>query len=453
MKVVFVNAPVVRSKSSSAENDFRTDGPLIPRWMDRFRLLRNAHALVSRSLLGGEIRYGFRAGSRWPFTLDRPTSYAPFPFFMAYAAAGLKEKGVDVTILDAIALREYSYDRFLSRIKEENADIVVVECSTPTIDIDLWFANKVAEFGEVALAGPHLNAETVAELMPENPAISYFLIGEYILSVLDLVNERRKGVYESRILKDLDSFSFPFRDYPGATNYYDPSMPTAKPQLQVYGSKGCPFKCTFCAWPQNMYFGNVAKRSPGSIAREIREAVEKQGYKSIFFDDDTFNLGNKRIAEICDELKDIGLPWTMMGRLDCSPPWVYDKMVESGCVGMRFGIESFNLDVLARVKKGIERKDFKAILEHITYTHPQLMIHLTMMKDMPGMTEEIHDNDMKILHDMGYSTDNIFRSYQLSHCAPFPGTELYREMQELIPVEELNDYKNYDGGLSTVMKS
>ncbi len=65
-----------------------------------------------------------------------------------------------------------------------------------------------------------------------------------------------------------------------------------------------------------------------------------------FFDDDTFNVGNERISRLCDELKAIGLPWAMMGRLDCSPLWLCkDGEFWSQAVGMRFGIETFDQQV------------------------------------------------------------------------------------------------------------
>jgi radical SAM superfamily enzyme YgiQ (UPF0313 family) len=201
-----------------------------------------------------------------------------------------------------------------------------------------------------------------------------------------------------------------------------------------------------------MYFAKVSLRKPELIAQEIKECVAKQGYKSILFDDDTFNMGPDRISRLCDHLKEIGLPWTMMGRLDCSPDWLYDKMVDSGCVGMRFGIETFDLGVLARVQKGIERVDFKNTLEHITKKHPHLMIHLTMMKDMPGMTDEMHQKDMRILSELGYTPDNVYRSFQLSRCVPFPGTKLYEELKQSKGEESLKAYKAYDGNQETVMK-
>ena len=455
MKVLFINPPNIRSDTSSIENDFAIKALLVPPFL---RNIKGSDALFKRFNkilgLGKTVRYGVRAGSRWPFTMEIPISnYAPYPFFMGYAASYLKEHGFEVNILDAVAENEYDYVRFLNQIKLEEPDIVVIECSTPTIDIDVWFANKVAEFSKVALAGPHLNENTVEEIRSDNPNITFYLLGEYILSSLKMANSQISGVYNSEVLKDLDTFPFPFRDFKSTTKYFDPSMPTPKPQLAMYGSKGCPFKCTFCSWPQTMYFGNVALRSPEKIAEEIQDAVEKHGFRSIFFDDDTFNLGTKRISKLCDYLKEINLPWTMMGRLDVSPNWLYDKMVETGCVGMRFGIETFNIDVLKNIEKGIERRDFRQTLEYICLTYPEIMIHITMMSDMPGQTAEDTEIDLKIINEMGFSIDNMLRSYQLSKCAPFPGTKLYEQMETKLDEATLKTYTLYDGGQDTIMKN
>lgn len=195
-------------------------------------------------------------------------------------------------------------------------------------------------------------------------------------------------------------------------------------------------------------------KKPKKVYEEIRECVDKYGYKSIFFDDDTFNIGTERISKLCDYLKKIGLPWTMMGRLDTSPDWLFDKMVDSGCVGMRFGVETFNVEVLNKIKKGLERKDFLGTLKRLCNKYPKLMIHLTMMKDLPGQTDEMHQEDLKILEDLGFSPSirkNKYRNYQLASCAPFPGTELYDMIKQKIS-EDLSRYDLYDGSKDTIMK-
>ena len=454
MKVVFANPPYIRSEGSCAENNFKVEGFVFKK---RYRKIPGAgrifRFLTHSTGLGRGIRYGVRAGSRWPWTMPFPHGGPPYPFFMGYAASYLKEHGHSVEILDAVANEDYDYMEFFKQVERQAPDIVVLECSTPTIDIDLWAAMQISRFAEVALAGPHL-ATSAEQIEHENPHIKYLLRGEYILSSLEMVESREAGIYESKIVNDLDSIPFPFREYKGGANYYDPTMPTAKPQMQIYASKGCPFKCTFCAWPQTMYKGRYSPRAPEMVAKEIRESVALHGYKSIFFDDDTFNLGTKRISKLCDHLKEIGIPWTMMGRLDASPDWLYDKMVDCGCVGMRFGIETFDLDVMKGVKKGLERTDFKNTLSYLE-KYPKLMIHLTMMKYLPGQTEEIHQNDMRFLRSLGYvpsEEGNIYRNFQLSACAPFPGTEMYRNLVEEVGEDALANFKLYDGGHETVMK-
>ncbi|NBL01116.1 MAG: hypothetical protein EOM50_24595, partial [Erysipelotrichia bacterium] len=252
MKIVFVNPPHIKTKDSTPENNFKIDKFIFKKSFSKIKGANRIFSLLHKTIgLGKGVRYGVRAGSRWPFTMDMPMSnYAPYPFFMGYAASNLRANGFEVNILDAIAEEEYDYEKFLKEVIAQKADIVVVECATPTVDIDVWFANKVAKYTKVALAGPHLNELTVKEIQEANPKISFYLLGEYILNSLDMATTLKEGVYPAKVLKDVDSIPFPFRDYKSATKYYDPSMPTPRPQLQVYGSKGCPFKCTFCAWPQ-----------------------------------------------------------------------------------------------------------------------------------------------------------------------------------------------------------
>jgi radical SAM superfamily enzyme YgiQ (UPF0313 family) len=458
MRVLFVNPPVIRSKESSADNDFKVTGFVLSSGFKKIPGFSKFFSLLNKLGISNGVRYGVRAGSRWPWTLPVPTKGSPnYPFFMGYAAALVKADGHWVDIYDAVADEEYDYRYFLNKVKNAKPDLIIQECSTPTIDIDLWIAKKLALIADVALCGPHFKDNEVAQdILKTNPQIKYLLHGEYIYGAQDLVRKMEPGIYEARVVQDLELIPFPFREYPAATKYFDPSMPTPKPQLQIYGSKGCPFQCTFCSWPQAMFMKKVTLRSPEQIAEEIRDAVKLNGYKSIFFDDDTFNMGTERISKLCEHLKEIGLPWTMMGRLDISPDWLYDKMIECGCVGMRFGIETFNLDVLKRVKKGIERKDFRGTLERLSAKYPSLMIHITMMRDMPGQTEEMHLLDMEIIHSMGFKTSNILRSYQLSHCAPFPGTELYNELMangDTASVAVLQDFRKHDGGQDTVMKA
>jgi anaerobic magnesium-protoporphyrin IX monomethyl ester cyclase len=453
IKVIFANSPVMRYKDQIV-TDFSIEKEKkirFLRWMKKLgvpRIMERAYNhIIFRS---GYIRFGQRAGSRWPFTSRKPTNALNFPFIMNYSASYLRSRGYDAETVDAIADECFSYSGFIGKLKEKKPDIVVLECCTPTIDIDILMAKEISNFAEVALAGPHLSLKC-SEVQKQAPFVKYFLKGEYILSSLKMAETRKKGVYESEVVRDIDSIPFPFRDYSSSYKYYDPSMCTKFPQLQIWGSKGCPFHCTFCMWPQTMYKGIVSLRSPKKIIAEIKENLKKKDYKSIFFDDDTFNIGTERISELSDELKKIGLPWTMMGRLDCSPLWLLEKMIDCGCVGLRFGVETFDKGVLKNVNKGLENTNFLETIRQISKKYPKIMIHLTMMENLPGQTKEIHANDMKILKEMGYEEvrgfpfrSNEYRHFQCSSCVPFPGTKMHTDLK-LDGKETLKDYISYDG--------
>ncbi len=261
-----------------------------------------------------------------------------------------------------------------------------------------------------------------------------FIQGEYAITLKHALMGGGNQYYIGESILDLKKIAFPYRGHKEAAYNFDPSMPTRKPQLQIYGSKGCPFRCTFCSWPQLMYNRKVVLRSAEEINNEIDDAMKYHNFKSIFFDDDTFNLDTKRVSEISKMLSKYKLPWTWMGRLDCSPDWLYDQMIEDGCVGMRFGVETFALPPLKAIKKGLERIDFEDALRRLTKKHKDLMIHITMMKNMPMQTQADHERDMKIIKEMGFvSLDNSSdsrRTYQLSDCEPFPGTELYDQVNK-----------------------
>ena len=152
MKVLFVNPPVIRSERSSAENNFKIEGFVFSSKYKKIAGANKVFTILRKFGLGKGVRYGVRAGSRWPWTLEVPTSGSPnYPFFMGYAAALVKADGHDVMLIDSVADENYDYEKFLFQVRSESPDLIIFECSTPTIDIDLWLAKKLALISDVAV--------------------------------------------------------------------------------------------------------------------------------------------------------------------------------------------------------------------------------------------------------------------------------------------------------------
>ena len=185
------------------------------------------------------------------------------------------------------------------------------------------------------------------------------------------------------------------------------------------------------------------------VIDEIQQMKDVLGsnLNSIFFDDDTWNLGHTRISKICDGLKNFNMPWTMMGRIDTSKKELYDKMVDSGCVGMRFGVETFNQELSNNVKKNMDTSVSYENLKYLVTRFSNMEFHFTTMKNLPGEKDGSWQKDQETLKDLASlgSKNNNKVHWQISDCIPFPGTELWDELVELGHGATLKDFSLYDG--------
>ena len=144
--------------------------------------------------------YGVRAGSRWPHFEKMPDnpaeerSYIPFPFYMAYAAAVLKKDGHNVFVLDAIALG-WKEEVFLKEVRNISPDIIVQEVSTPTIETDLYYAEKIKDIKKDAViifCGPNHLMQNKA-FLKSHPSMDIVISGEYEGPLKRLVEEMKQG--------------------------------------------------------------------------------------------------------------------------------------------------------------------------------------------------------------------------------------------------------------------
>ena len=132
------------------------------------------------------------------------------------------------------------------------------------------------------------------------------------------------------------------------------------PAVNIMASRGCPFDCNFCATPIN-WGRHVRMRSPENVVREIEEHVRERGARVIFFYDDTFNAGPKRVEQICDLIleRKLDIFWRAEVRLDLIDRPLLEKMKRAGLFHISFGIEAGSERVRREViHKRIEIGDF-----------------------------------------------------------------------------------------------
>ncbi len=390
--------------------------------------------------------YAVRAGSRWPHFEAEHTQYMPFPFFLAHACAWLEKHGYAPTLIDSLALKQ-SHDEFYDEVGRIMPDLVCMEVSSFSMANDLEIAKRLRkDLPGVRVVFMGLASEMQNEdFLRQSPQVYACLVGEYEDTLLDLVRtlEARKPLtsligatfirsdgsfsgFERRPLRpDINDYPWPARDQLPLHLYHDEPGNIPTPSVQMWASRGCPFKCIFCAWPQIMYGNNDYRvRDIVDLADEFEWLVTQWGFKSIYFDDDTFNVNKKRIAAFCEELiqRGVKVPWAAMSRADLVDEPLLKVMRKSGVQALKFGIESADQNAVDQMEKSL---NLKRAVENIRMTHNfGIKTHLSFMFGLPGETRESCEKTLAMALDLNPE------SLQFTLASPFPGSKFMQHLKE-----------------------
>ena len=397
-------------------------------------------------------KYFIRAGSRWPHSGIKRKSqlphYLPFPFFLAYAAALLRNDGFEVEVIDAVAL-DISLQLFKDMVMEIKPDVILFETTTPTIDYDIALIREIkAKIDtQIVLTGTHASTFGVL-LMREVKEIDYILFGEYEFTFLDLssrISQNKslddvKGViYRNKdeiisterapLIDPLDTLPFPARDIfpsnknPNAKIYWD-GFCQNWPVIKMHASRGCPYSCSFCVWNQVIY-GNGKYRtfSPARVVDEMEYVIKEYAAKEIYFDDDDFTINRKQVHAICQQIKErnINVKWSCMGDAINLDEETIRLMASCGCVGIKFGVESGSKQVLRQLGKPVDLEKVVRI-DDLCYKYG-IKSHATFTIGLLGETRHSLEETHKFVKKLNSS------SIQVSICTPFPGTRFYEEVK------------------------
>lgn len=412
--------------------------------------------------------YGVRAGSRWPHFEREGCTYMPFPFFLAYATSLIREDGGTPLLVDAIA-EGIDDNAFFERLQSFAPDVIVFEVSSASLNTDIAILDRTRELMgptvRIVFVGAHHPLGTPA-FLAEHPELDFALSGEYEFPLRQLVRALRDGAPldavpglawrddgsvrvnpRGELQADLDAFPWPERDMLPMQQYCDRPGGIPAPSLQLIASRGCPFGCVFCAWPQLMYGGHSYRtRSPKDVVDEIEFCVNRYGFKSFYFDDDTFNVGKERILALAKEIKSrqLGLPWAIMARADQMDRELLTALWDAGLRALKYGVESGSQEILKATCKGL---DLDKVTETVRITRELgINYHLTFMFGLPGETRETARQTI----DLALRLDAD--SAQFSVATPFPGSRFYKQLLEKGHLLSDN-YDDYDGYHSAVVRT
>ena len=374
-----------------------------------------------------------------------------FPIWQAYCTGVLKDAGHEVSFIDAPAAC-LSLDDVLAEARQFGPRLVVVDTSTPSIDNDIGVVAKLR--GELkdaffVFVGTHVSA-MAEETLNNAPDVDAVARREYDYTIKELAevvgksdgrpvdedlrsvsglsfradgqvvhNEDRESIAN---LDDLPWVSKVYKEYLKIDDYFNPN--SLFPMVTLITSRGCPFRCSFCVYPQAFTGRKYRFRSLDDVLNEIEYAIEAfPDLKCIFFEDDTLTVNKKRCLEFAEAIlaRGIKIAWTANSRIDVDLATM-KKMREAGCRELCVGFESGDQKILDGMKKGTRVEGMYRFMEDARKAG--ILIHGCFMVGFSGEDKESAEKTIKLSLDLKPDTAQFYP------VMVYPGTDAYDEYKE-----------------------
>ncbi|MCK4806229.1 MAG: radical SAM protein [Candidatus Aegiribacteria sp.] len=413
-------------------------------------------AVVNPPFMNGR----FSRTSRSPAINKSGTLY--WPFWLAHGTGALEEAGHEVLFLDCPAEGINERD-MLRMLAEFNPEFTVVDTSTPSIYSDLRIASMIKKYLQhtfVLLVGTHVSALPV-QCLKLAPSLDGIAVGEYDTTLVDVAEKLDGGGNSSdvpglclnirgelvdtgprKMIDDLDSLPFLADIY---SRHLDPEnyfFAAARfPSVMTITSRGCPYRCSFCVWPQVMHREGYRVRSAEHVAEEFGLFHDHfPGIQEIVIEDDTFSIDSKRVEDISEVLIRNGnrIPWTANVRANLSLE-AMRKMKAAGCRLIIVGYESGSQKILNAVNKGTTVEQNMEFAERAGKAG--LLVHGCFMAGNPGETPETLEDTFQMSLKLAPDTAQFFP------IMAYPGTRLYDQYrkEEKLRTENYNRWVTEEG--------
>jgi len=389
------------------------------------------------------------------------------PMGLCYVAAMLEKYGFEVQIIDQYAYR-LDNKQLLDRIDSINPDVVGFSCLTPAFpnveeickEIRLFKKSPKIMLGNLH---PTLFAE---EILRKNIA-DVIVRGEGEYTTLELLSAIRSGrdfsgidgvSYRSGNLslhnKDrepincLDDLPYPawhLLDW----KYYvtAPMIGLKEPAVPIQASRGCTFKCVFCA--QNIIHKGFRTRSIDRVIDEIEYIYRNFKINNFVFCDSFFPSTDEIGYDFCDKIINRNfhtkIRWITEMRTNQATDRLLERMKQAGLYLILFGFESGSQRMLNSIKKSSTIKaaenSMKAAKKYGILTTGLFMV---------GMPDEtIEDCRQTIQFAKRLDCDVV----KFNIVIPYPGTSLYEQYKDSMNLEcSYKDFTSWGAWLSNSKK-
>jgi radical SAM superfamily enzyme YgiQ (UPF0313 family) len=225
------------------------------------------------------------------------------------------------------------------------------------------------------------------------------------------------------VLKELDSLPFPAWDLIDVSPYRESWLRHAGYfSLNMATTRGCPFKCNWCAKP--IYGNRYNSRSPQNVVDELKSLKAKFHFDHIWFCDDIFGLKPGWVQEFANlvEKENLHFKFKIQCRADLLLQENYiHALARAGCDNVWIGAESGSQKILDAMDKGITTDQIRSATQLLKKNgmKPSFFIQF----GYPGETKEDIQKTVRMINELLPHELGISVSY------PLPGTVFFERVK------------------------
>ncbi len=371
------------------------------------------------------------------------------PLGTIYAAALMREQGYAVDLFDAMFARQP--EELIPYLDNQSPQFFVIYddgfnyltkmCLTNMREAAFRMIKLAKERGCTVIVSSSDSTDRFELYLDEGA--DFILLGEAEQSLLELVNalsreedqffhidglafKQNGAVVKTKrreVMKDLDSLPFPAWDLVNINSYRDMWLKHAGYfSLNMGTTRGCPFKCNWCAKP--IYGNRYNSRSPEHVVQELLMLKAKYRFDHIWFCDDIFGLKPGWLPRFADliEQHNLRFRFKMQGRVDLLLQEDNIKaLARAGCENVWMGAESGSQKILDAMDKGttVEQIHEATRLLKKNGIHPSFFIQF----GYPGETREDIEKTIRMINELLPYEIGISVSY------PLPGTVFFENVK------------------------
>jgi anaerobic magnesium-protoporphyrin IX monomethyl ester cyclase len=395
---------------------------------------------------------------QWRFKQPYP------PLSTLIAAAAIRNHGFEISLFDT-NLRS-SPEEIVSELQHFRPKYVVIcddsfnyltkMCLTVMREAAFVMTKRAKKFGCTVIVSSSDAADHYEKYLAAG--VDYVIKGEVELTVTELLLALEKRgdtqtipglifkksgqtttTIARNVTKDLDSLPFPAWDLVNVDEYRGIwKRKHGYFSLNLATTRGCPFKCNWCAKP--VYGNRYNSRSPENVVSEIELLLENYKPDHFWMSDDIFGLKPGWINHFRDLVvkKNLRFKYKIQSRADLLlEETTIDALAESGAETVWIGAESGSQKILDAMEKGTTIEQIH--LATSLLKSKGIKVGFFLQFGYPGENETDIDLTLKMVLDLMPDEIGISVSY------PLPGTKFYENVKlQLMQKQNWSDSNDLD---------